>query len=311
MDAAVLAVEGLGKAYGATVALGGVDLEVGEGAIVGLLGRNGAGKTTLVSIVAGLRRPDRGRVRVGGIDVVASPGRAQRLIGLAPQETGLYLPLSVRDNLRVFGGLAGLRRRALRARIDEVAEALGLTALLDRTTSQLSGGERRRAHAAIALLHRPALVLLDEPTAGADVETRSRLLALVRRLADEDGAAVLYSTHYLPEIAELGASVAIIDRGRIAARGELEALVAAHGESALELTFAGPVPAAAQPPGAVVDGTVVRIPAESPAAAAVQVLGRLGDHADALRSIEVVHPSLESVFLAVTGRRHQDEDEAA
>jgi ABC-2 type transport system ATP-binding protein len=300
----VLTIRGVRKAYGSTVALAGVDLDVERGTILGLLGPNGAGKTTLVSIVAGLRRPDAGTVTVDGVDVVRDPGRAQRHLGLAPQETGIYLPLSVRDNLRFFAGLAGLRRRELRRSVDAVADALGLSPLMDRTTSELSGGERRRVHTAIALVHRPPLVLLDEPTTGADVRTRSEILALVRSLAEEDGSAVVYSTHYLHEIEELDAAVAIIDRGRIVAEGRVEQLIGAYGTSALELTFDGAVPALARAEGAVVNGSSVRIPSEDPAVAAGQLLPRLGTQATALRSIEIVRPSLESVFLTVTGRHY-------
>jgi ABC-2 type transport system ATP-binding protein len=302
-DAApVLAIRDLHKSYGDTVALAGVDLEVPAGTILGLLGPNGAGKTSLVSIVAGLRRPDAGTVHVCGIDVVRAPQRARGLIGLAPQETGVYSPLSVRDNLRFFAGLAGMRRAEQRTRIDEIAGALGLGSLLDRRAANLSGGERRRLHTAIALLHRPRLVLLDEPTTGADVRTRTQILELVRRLADE-GSAIVYSTHYLHEIEELGADVAFIDRGRIVTRGTIAALTARYGVSALELIFSHDVPACARLDGAIVDGSSVRIPAADPAVAAADLLPRLGSHAAELRSIEIVRPSLESVFLTVTGRR--------
>jgi ABC-2 type transport system ATP-binding protein len=297
-----LAIAGLQKAYGTTMALAGVDLEVPAGTILGLLGPNGAGKTSLVSIVAGLRRPDAGTVHVGGIDVVRDPQRARGLVGLAPQDTGVYMPLRVRDNLRFFAGLAGMRRAEQRARIDEIADALGLVALLDRRAADLSGGERRRLHTAIALLHRPPLVLLDEPTTGADVRTRTQILQLVRRLAGE-GSAIVYSTHYLHEIEELGADVAFIDRGLIVTRGTVAALTARYGVSALELTFHHEVPECARVDCAIVDGSSVRIPAADPAAAAADLLPRLGSHATELRSIEIVRPSLESVFLTVTGRR--------
>src|SRR5689334_3688746 len=178
-----LLIEGLRKSYGETEALAGVDLRVPPGTILGLLGPNGAGKTSLVSIVAGLRRPDAGGVEVCGIDALRSPHAVRPLIGFAPQDTGVYLTLPVRDNLRYFAGLAGLRRAEARTRITEVAGALGLDALLDRKAAELSGGERRRLHAAIALLHQPALVLLDEPTTGADVQTRTQILELVLDLA--------------------------------------------------------------------------------------------------------------------------------
>jgi ABC-2 type transport system ATP-binding protein len=298
----MLAIRGLHKSYADTVALAGVDLEVPAGTILGLLGPNGAGKTSLVSIVAGLRRPDAGTVHVGGIDVVRFPQRARGLIGLAPQDTGVYTPLSVRNNLRFFAGLAGMRRTEQRERIDEIAGALGLDELLDRRAAELSGGERRRLHTAIALLHRPRLVLLDEPTTGADVRTRSQILHLVRRLADE-GSAVVYSTHYLPEIEELDAFVTFIDAGRIVATGSTAELIQQYGASALELTFVDEVPAVARVDGAQIEGSIVRIPATDPARAAAELLPRLESHAADLRSIEIVRPSLESVFLTVTGRR--------
>jgi ABC-2 type transport system ATP-binding protein len=298
-----LMIDGLEKAYGTTVALAGVSLRVEPGTILGLLGPNGAGKTSLVSIVAGLRRADAGRVEVCGIDVLHAPHAARRLIGIAPQETGVYLSLPVRDNLRFFAGLAGLSRAEVARRIDDVADALGLTALLGRRASQLSGGERRRLHTAIALLHRPALVLLDEPTTGADVVTRAQILDLVRGLAD-NGSAIVYSTHYLHEIETLEADVAFIDRGRIVARGSASELVRQHGASALELTFVGAVPAAARVDGAVVDGSTVRIPAADPAAEAAQILPNLGADARSLSSIEILRPNLESVYLSVTGRRY-------
>jgi ABC-2 type transport system ATP-binding protein len=300
----MLSIVGLQKSYRGTPALAGVDLEVEAGSILGLLGPNGAGKTTLVSIVAGLRRADAGTVHVGGLDVDRHPKQAQRLIGFAPQETGVYPILTVRDNLRFFAGLAGLRRRDASVRIDEVGAALGLDALFTRRASELSGGERRRLHTAIALLHRPRLVLLDEPTTGADVRTRNEILHLVRTLADE-GSAVVYSTHYLHEIEALDATVAFIDHGQIVARGELSELVQRYGVRALELTFAGHVPVAARVDGAVVDGLTVRVPADDPAHVAATLLPRLGPDVAALRGIEVVHPSLESVFLTVTGRPYE------
>jgi len=305
-----LDVRGVRKSYGATVALDGVDLAVEPGTIVGLLGRNGAGKTSLVSVIAGLLRPDAGRVLVAGIDVAREPTRARALIGLAPQETGVYLPLSVYDNLRFFAGLADVRGRELRTRIDEIATALMLDGLMQRRARDLSGGERRRLHTAIALLHRPRLVLLDEPTTGADVHTRRALLELVTALSD-DGSAVLYSTHYLQEIEELRAGVALIDHGRIVARGELGELISRYGSSALELSFTGAIPPAARPPGARVHDSTVTIATDDPAVTAARILGALGPDASSLCSVEIMRPTLESVFTTLTGRRYAREAEPA
>jgi ABC-2 type transport system ATP-binding protein len=253
-----LVVKGVRKRYGDTIALDGVDLDIAAGEIVALLGPNGAGKTSLVSIVAGLRRPDTGSVQVAGVDALRKPHAARARLGLAPQELGIYPTLSVRDNLRFHGELAGLRRTALTRRVAEVADALALGDLLRRAARELSGGEARRLHTAMSVIGRPQLLLLDEPTTGADVGMRVQLLELVRTLAAE-GAAVCYSTHYLQEVEQLGASVAIIDAGRIVARGPLRTLVAAHGSAAIELRFDGPPPRLEEEPHARTDGATLRV----------------------------------------------------
>ena len=302
----MLRVRGLTKRYGPVQALAGVDLDVDAGQIVSLLGPNGAGKTTLISIVAGLRRADAGRVELGGLDALARTPKVRRLVGLAPQDLGIYPVVTVRRNLQLFGELAGLRRRQLRDRIDAVAAALGLDDLLDRLAGELSGGQKRRLHTAIAVLHRPPLLLLDEATVGADVETREALLALVRRLA-ADGAAVVYSTHYLHEVEALGASVVILDRARVIARGGVRELVAAHATPVVEFTFAGApptLPVAAEPVG---DGRV-RVATDEPARTIAEVSGTLHGQGPPLAGVEMIQPNLEAVYLALTGRRYADAD---
>ena len=219
-EPALLSVTGLTKRYGEVRALDGFSLSVRPGEIVGLVGHNGAGKTTFVEIVSGLIRPDTGSVLVQGLD----PTRARDRIGVSPQHIALYPPITVREHLRLFGGLSGLRRGALRGEIEEVATALCLTEFLDRPAGVLSGGQQRRAQAGVALIHRPSLLLLDEPTAGADPETRQALLDAVKRRAAE-GAAVVYTTHYLNELTELGATIAVARRGRVIARGTSEELL--------------------------------------------------------------------------------------
>jgi len=303
----VLEVRGVAKAYDDVVALDGVDLDVAPGEICALLGPNGAGKTTLVSIVAGLLHADQGSVAVGGLDVARSDTKARALIGLAPQELGVYPSLSVRDNLTFFGELNGLWGAACARRVEEVAAALELDELEGRLARTLSGGEKRRLHTAVALLHRPPLLLLDEPTTGVDVRTRTRLLATVRDLAARDGTAICYSTHYLPEVEALGASVAIIERGRIIARGDVDDLVQRHGEAAVELVFDGPPPLLDR--AVEVDGTTVRVQTEHPAEEAAILLSGLGADAARLRSVEIVAANLEAVFLSLTGRRFSSEAE--
>ena len=256
------------------------------------------------------RRPAPARRRAGcevcGIDVArVAAGSAPRSSGIAPQETGVYLSLRVRDNLRFFAGLAGLSRARDRRRGSTRSRARSVSPpLLDRRASQLSGGERRRLHTAIALLHRPALVLLDEPTTGADVVTRAQILELVRGLAD-DGSAVVYSTHYLHEIETLDADVAFIDRGRIVARGQhrrARARSTARARSSSRSSTSVPDVGAGRRRGRRRhDGAHPR--RRSRRARRASCCPRLGADARLLSSIEIVRPSLESVYLTVTGRR--------
>jgi len=302
---AVLHIRGLRKSYGEIEALRGVDLDVAAGEIVALLGPNGAGKTTLVSIVAGLRKADAGVVEVDGLDARSRSAHVRRRIGLAAQDTGIYPVVSVRRNLMLFGELAGLGRSQLRTRIDEVAEALDITELLDRQAGKLSGGQKRRVHTAIALLHRPRLLLLDEATTGADVETRGHILELVRQLAAE-GSAVLYSTHYLSEVETLGSAVAILDRGQVIARGGVGDLIGAHAVPVVELTFDGEVPAMSINGGATVEANRLRLPTRDPAATLVEVVPQVP--AGVLSSVEIIRPNLEAVYLALTGRRYDEVD---
>jgi ABC-2 type transport system ATP-binding protein len=254
--------------------------------------------------VAGLLRPDAGQVQVFGRDPVDRPHEARKLLGLAPQELGIYPPLTVRQNLLFFAELAGLRGRAAGRRIDEVAEPLGLTALLGRRAAQLSGGEQRRVHTAMALVHRPPLLLLDEPTAGVDVQTREQLLDMVRTMAAE-GTALCYSTHYLPEVETLDGSVAVLSGGRMVARGTLKELVRQYGDSGIELTFSGGPPEPALPWPSVREGRLLRVTVEQPHLAVPRLMEALGDATGELVNLRIVQPSLDSVFLRVTGRRYE------
>ncbi|MEZ0109827.1 ABC-2 type transport system ATP-binding protein [Catenulispora sp. EB89] len=210
----------LTKRFDDVQALDGFSLEAAAGEIVGLVGHNGAGKTTFVEMVSGLQNPDSGEIRVDG----RTPAKARDRIGISPQHIALYRSITVREHLRLYGRLAGLRPAALRSRIDDLAAELRLTGFLDRPAGLLSGGQQRRAQAATALIHSPGLLLLDEPTAGADPETRQALLEAVKRRAGE-GAAVVYTTHYLHELSELQATIAVASRGRIVARGSAAELL--------------------------------------------------------------------------------------
>jgi ABC-2 type transport system ATP-binding protein len=216
----VLEVSDLTKRYGAVNALDGFTLRVAAGEIVGLVGHNGAGKTTFVEIASGLIKQDSGRITING----KLPAQAKGDVGVTPQHIGLYPSITVREHLELYGRLAGLRKAALADTVEQLALALRLTEIMDRRTGVLSGGQQRRTQAATALVHRPALMLLDEPTAGADLQTRQAMLDVVKQRAAE-GAAVVYTTHYLPELTELQATIAVIKAGRVIARGSYDELV--------------------------------------------------------------------------------------
>ena len=222
---ALLEATGLVKRFGGTVALDGFDLAVAAGEIAGLVGHNGAGKSTFARVTAGLVTPDAGAVRVDGLNASEAAARVRPILGLAPQELALYPTATARENLFAFAGLYGLRRRDARRRIEELAADLALGDVLDRRVRDLSGGQQRRLQAATAMVHRPRVLLLDEPTVGADPITRDALLAVVRAAAHE-GAAVVYTTHYLPELDTLDATLAVADHGRVVARGSRAELLA-------------------------------------------------------------------------------------
>lgn len=244
MNTPILAVGGLGKRYGSTIVLGGVDMRIDAGQISALVGPNGAGKSTLTSIVAGTREPDTGSVALEGIDAVRHRRIAASRIGYAPQTLGVYPVLTARDNLRFFASLRGVRGDALHRDVDRATELARLETFVDHQVRFLSGGQQRRLHAAVALLGRPALLLLDEPTAGVDVDTRAAILDTVRFLAAE-GAAICYVTHYLTEVESLDAHVVMLADGDIQADGSVDELLAMVADDSIELVFDGPPPDAA------------------------------------------------------------------
>ena len=222
------------KNFGALQALAGVSLEIGEGEFFGLLGPNGAGKTTLISTLAGLLRADSGRLSVLGHDVVRDYRVARRLLGVVPQELVFDPFFSVRESLRIQSGYFGIRNND--AWIDEILENLDLTGKANVNMRRLSGGMKRRVLVAQALVHKPPVIVLDEPTAGVDVELRQGLWQFVRRLNGE-GHTIILTTHYLEEAEALCGRIALMKQGRVIALDTTANLIAAHPGGTLEDVF--------------------------------------------------------------------------
>ena len=237
MPAPAIVVDALSKLFGATAAVAELSFAIAPGEIYGLLGPNGAGKTTTLRILAGILVPTRGRVEVGGLDVAREPLAVRRRLGFLTNTTGLYPRLTGRELLRYFARLHGLDRGAAAARIDALAQSLQLGPFFDRRCESLSTGERQRLSIARAVLHDPAVLVLDEPTAGLDV-LASRVLRDFVRAERDRGKAVVFSTHYLAEAELLCDRIGLLHRGRLLAEGAPAALrAAAGGASSLEEAF--------------------------------------------------------------------------
>jgi ABC-2 type transport system ATP-binding protein len=219
----LLKVQTLAKTFGAIRAVDSVSFEVRPGEIYGLLGPNGAGKTTTISMISGLLRPDAGQVIVDDTPFASDPQRAKRIMGVVPQELAIYEELNGRENLEFWGRMAGLSSADAKSRTTELLEALSLADRAKDAVKNYSGGMKRRINLGCALLHRPKLLLLDEPTVGIDPQARLNILEFIRNLR-ASGTAILYTTHYLEEAETLCQRIGIIDHGRVLAEGTLSEL---------------------------------------------------------------------------------------
>ena len=310
----------LRRHFGAFKAVDGVDLAVTRGEIFGFLGPNGAGKTTTVRVLTTLLGPTSGSARVAGYDVVSQGAAVRASIGVALQEAGLDGLATGRELLRLHGRLAGLSRGDAPRRAAELIELVGLAEAADRRVMTYSGGMKRRLDLAAALVHRPTVLFLDEPTTGLDPASRAIIWEQVRTLRSQDGVTVFLTTQYLEEADVLADRVAIIDRGVIVAEGSPAALKAKVGTDVIRLEVDGAtaelcadftsVPGVTGAEAA--EGGVV-VHAADGGAALPAVLGILGGRGLAVGRASVSSPTLDDVFLAVTGRPagHDDTDGAA
>jgi len=222
--AVALRVVGLSKYYGPTSAVSGLNFEIREGEIFGLLGPNGAGKTSTIAMLATQRRPSGGDALLFGRSASREPYQVRQMIGFAPQEVSLYPQLTAAENLQFFGRIYGVNRAELSERIDALLTMVGLEADGDARVGTFSGGMKRRLNLAVSIVHRPKLILLDEPTAGVDPESREQILNIIGGLRD-NGSAILYTTHYMEEAERLCDRVGILNEGHLVAVGTLDELL--------------------------------------------------------------------------------------
>jgi ABC-2 type transport system ATP-binding protein len=303
----------LRRSFGSVEAVRGVSFRIAEGETYGLLGPNGAGKTTTISMVCGLLEPDSGDVFVAGRPLTTRSVAAKAAIGYVPQELATYPDLSARENLRFFARLYGLPADATNARVDEVLAVIGLADRASEPTKNFSGGMQRRLNIGIGLLHRPQLLILDEPTVGVDPQSRNAILESVERLSAE-GMAVLYTTHYMEEAERLCDRIGIIDLGELKAEGTRADLVSLVGEhDRVTLDGIGDLEAAADmcrglaPVQAVsVEDGGIQLIVDGARSILPELLRITAQAGVAVSAAEVTEPDLEAVFLQLTGRALRD-----
>lgn len=308
----MISVQALSKNFGELKAVRRISFEVAPGELFGFLGPNGAGKTTTISMVSGLLRPDEGTITIGEYNLWECPRQAKRLLGLVPQEVALYEEFSARENLLFWGGLYQPARSELKRSIDEILERVGLADRAREAVARYSGGMKRRLNLAIGLVHRPKVLLLDEPTVGIDPQARNAILEIIREIARQ-GTTIVFTTHHLEEAEKLCDRIAIMDHGQILQTGSVRELAKVVGDREL-ITLRGGFSAPQlqqcleHEPVALLNVTdqlaTLHLAGEHYGLAAL--VERLGKSGIELADLSVQKPTLESVFLKLTGRELRD-----
>jgi len=316
MTDAAITTEGVRKTFGTVEAVRGVDLAVPPGTILGLLGPNGAGKTTVVRMLTTILRPTAGRATVLGLDVAERPEQVRTLIGLAGQYAAVDENLTGHENLRMVGRLTHLPKAVIRPRADELLAQFDLSDAAHRPVKTYSGGMRRRLDLAAALVHRPPVLFLDEPTTGLDPRSRLDLWGVIEALV-ADGTTVLLTTQYLEEADRLADNIAVIDHGLVIAEGTASKLKSDFGSTIVEVTFADAATAARArdlmgpvgPAEVLVDGVTVSVKLDEGAKAVLVVVRTIDAAGLEPTALVVREPTLDDVFLSLTGRPAEEATE--
>ena len=310
MSEPILVAKDLKKQYGDVQAVRGISLQIARGEVFGLLGPNGAGKTTTISMLTGILEPSHGTISVDGLDLAKQTSAAKAKLGLVPQELALYPTLSARQNLDFFGRIYGLRGRKLSDRVDEMLDIVGLAERAGDAIDTYSGGMKRRINIAAGLLHKPAILFLDEPTVGVDPQSRNAIFESVEAL-NREGMTVIYTTHYMEEAQRLCHRVAIVDLGQIIALDTPTALIRSLGGGIIAIGFEEGRMEEVKDPIAELPGVKAVTPADGRLKVethrlqeALMGILELTNRSDVrITSLEQWEPNLESVFLHLTGKK--------
>jgi len=309
----IVQVENLIKRYDNMLAIDNLSLDIREGDIFGLLGPNGAGKSTLINPMLGLTKVDSGSIKIFGKDIKEHEMYVKKNIGIVPQEIALYEDLTAYENLMFFGRLYGLRGKGLKEAVESAFEFTAIEGRKNEIVKQYSGGMQRRLNIACAIVHKPKLVIMDEPTVGIDPQSRNQILNSIKRLRD-NGATIIYTSHYMEEVESICNDVAIIDKGRVIAKGskeELKDFVYTEEKiiirvSAVSFTLVNNIKAIKGIKECEVEENLLNITSEKNEVGISSILTIIEQSGVEILSVNIEKPTLESVFITLTGRKIRD-----
>lgn len=307
----IATMQGVVKRYRAHTALDHMDMEVNKGEVLGLLGPNGAGKTTAIRVLTGLTAADAGEIRLFGQEMRGTAAGIKRRIGVVPQDLALYETLPARDNLNYFGKLYGVTGTALKQRVDEVLDVLGLTDVAKKAPKKFSGGMKRRLNIGCAIIHKPELLILDEPTVGIDPQSRNHILTFVEEMSRQ-GTTVVYTSHYMEEVERVCSRVLIVDAGHVIANGSVAELTrSVLFEETVTLEVRDPAPALPESIKNVqgvlrcdIEGRTLTVTSTAGSQNLARILECTAPYV--VLGVTAHRPTLEDAFLALTGKKLRD-----
>lgn len=310
----IIEIKNLTKRYKNRLVVDNLNFEIKEGCMFGFLGPNGAGKSTSISMICGLVKPSLGDIKVNGYSIVKEKSKAQKSIGLVPQNIALYTSLTAMDNLKFFGGMYGLKGKILKERIDEALQIAGLSDRRNDKINTFSGGMKRRINIASAIMHHPKVIIMDEPTVGIDPQSRNHILKSAKYLNEEYRSTIIYTSHYMEEVEFLCNDIIILDEGRVITKGTKEEVKRSAIEvESLELKVANITPIIIEKIKTIegVKGVdfvedSLNITIKNPQDKLQKIIEILINDSAKIYNINVTEPNLESVFLSLTGKKLRD-----